>query len=215
MGNGTIANGNTASRFDLNGYAPMPELIPTSLSSFLYEYALKSAAQEKWQGDDAFTNTPCTSGDPLMDTLLELLLPRVEAESSRQLFPTYSYLRVYKRGDRLKRHSDRPSCEISLTLNLGYQADEPWPIWVESNGAPRSCALNPGDAMLYKGIELPHWRDPFQGENCAQVFLHYVDQKGPYAEWKFDKRDSLSASPPIQKLLLQLIDGAPAAVRSL
>jgi hypothetical protein len=27
----------------------------------------------------------------------------------------------------------------------------------------------------------------------AQVFMHYVDEKGPYAEWKFDKRPSLSS----------------------
>lgn len=56
-------------------------------------------------------------------------------------------------------------------------------------------AMKPGDAAVYRGIECPHWREPFQGELAAQVFLHYVEQNGRYAEWKFDKRRSLGAPP--------------------
>lgn len=52
--------------------------------------------------------------------------------------------------------------------------------------------LEAGDALLYRGIECPHWRTHFEGDHQAQVFLHYVDQQGPCAEWKFDKRDSLT-----------------------
>ena len=209
---GTIANESRASRFERDGYAPLPDVIPEALRSFLYEYALKSAEQGTWSGDEAFRTTPCVGGDPFMDTLLEMLLPRIESESERKLFPTYSYLRVYKRGDVLRRHSDRAACEISVTLNLGYRANEPWPVWIESHGIQRSCALNPGDALLYKGIELPHWREAFQGENCAQVFLHYVDQRGPCADWKFDKKTSLATSPAIRAVFGQLagISAAPA-----
>ena len=32
----------------------------------------------------------------------------------------------------LKRHKDRPSCEISTTLNLG---GDPWPIFIDGTGA--------------------------------------------------------------------------------
>ena len=57
--------------------------------------------------------------------------------------------------------------------------------------------LEPGDAVLYRGMVLEHWRDPYEGVRAAQVFLHYVDQDGPHAEWKFDKRPSLAMSVPL------------------
>jgi hypothetical protein len=46
---------------------------------------------------------------------------------------------------------------------------DPWPIFVE--GVP--VDLTPGDLLLYKGCELEHWREEFQGEQCGQLFLHY------------------------------------------
>ena len=46
-----------------------------------------------------------------------------------KLNPTYSYARIYKKGDVLHRHKDRFSCEISTTMNLG--GDE-WPIYIEA-----------------------------------------------------------------------------------
>jgi hypothetical protein len=103
----------------------------------------------------------------------------------------------------LKRHRDRPACEVSLTLNLGFQAEKPWPIWFEVDGEVRTASLEPGDALLYKGIELPHWREPFDGENSAQVFLHYVNQDGQNREWKYDKRFSLGTSLMTKRVLEQ------------
>ena len=49
--------------------------------------------------------------------------------------------------------------------------------------------LEEGDAVLYKGCEVDHWREPYtEGTKLAQVFLHYVDANGPYTEWKNDKK---------------------------
>jgi hypothetical protein len=138
-----------------------------------------------------------------MDSLLEMLLPRIEGETGVRLYPTFSFFRVYKHGDVLRRHHDRQSCEISVTLNLGYAAAEPWPIWVEAAGTAKSFSLQPGDALLYRGIEVPHWRDSFPGEHCAQVFLHYVAQHGPYREWAFDKRPTLAISPLVVRIMEQ------------
>ena len=134
-----------------------------------------------------------------MDGLLVDLLPAAEKITQLQLFPTYSYFRVYHRGDVLAKHTDRPSCEISLSLCLGFQGEKPWPLMVESAGGSSAVELNPGDGLLYKGIECPHWREPLNGDFTAQVFLHYVDQNGPYAEWKFDKRSELSFKRPFSE----------------
>jgi len=131
------------------------------------------------------------AGDVFMDGLLVDLLPLAEDVTRLKLFPTYSYFRVYKRGDILVKHRDREACEISLTLCLGYRAEGPWPLLLESPAGVSPIKLAPGDALFYRGTECTHWREPMEGERAAQVFLHYVDQNGPYAEWKYDKRPQL------------------------
>lgn len=124
--------------------------------------------------DEQIPNTYSHYADVAMETLLLALLPKMEKESGYKLVPTYSYTRVYKNGDELKRHKDRDSCEISTTIHLG---GDHWPIYLEPSGKVnmkgKRVDLAPGDMLMYKGCELEHWREPFRGEACAQVFLHY------------------------------------------
>jgi hypothetical protein len=117
----------------------------------------------------------------------------VEKLTGKSLDPTYSYFRVYKHGDVLEAHLDRPSCEISLSLTLGFEAPEPWPIVLEVDGRPRPVQLLPGDGIVFRGMELRHWRERFDGGSHASVFLHYVDRNGPFSEWKHDKRNAFRA----------------------
>jgi hypothetical protein len=104
-----------------------------------------------------------------METLLLRLHPLMEKELNAKLIPCYSYTRVYKTGDILERHVDREACEISTTMFLG---GDPWPIYLK-NKKYIEVNLKPGDMLVYKGCDLEHWRDEFEGEECAQVFLHY------------------------------------------
>jgi hypothetical protein len=164
--------------------------------TLLYRYACKRAQAGTMKSDGTAPGALSAGGDVFMDGLLLDMLPRAEAVSRLKLFPTYSYFRVYHRGDVLEKHTDRPACEISVTLCLGYQAERPWPILVEGATGISSIELAAGDAMFYRGIECPHWREPLNGDRVAQVFLHYVDQNGPYAEWKYDKRSALSFKRP-------------------
>jgi hypothetical protein len=92
----------------------------------------------------------------------------------------------------LPKHRDRAACEISVSLNLSQDLDEPWPLHVQLGEHDVPVKLKPGDALLYRGIELTHWREPYAGESLAQVFLHYVDQDGPHAQEKFDRRPALA-----------------------
>ena len=111
-------------------------------------------------------NTYSHYSDVAMETLLLGLLPKMEKETGIKLVPTYSYARIYKTGDELKRHKDRQSCEISTTLHLG--GDE-WPIFVEPSGKVNQKGikvnLKAGDMLMYRGCELEHWREPFQGKS--------------------------------------------------
>jgi hypothetical protein len=155
---------------------------------FLKDYAVHFSVTGKTKPDSQVPETPAGYGAPMMERLLFNMVPFVEKASGRRVFPTYSYFRVYKNGDILKPHKDRPACEISLSVCLGYRAPASWPLWIEGPVGICEAELQEGDGLLYKGIDCLHWREPFEGDMAAQVFLHYVDQDGPNAEWRFDKR---------------------------
>ena len=122
------------------------------------------------------------------ETLLLLLLPLIEKTVSKQLFPTYSYMRIYYNGSVLNRHIDRPSCEYSVTVCI--QNDETtWDIWFEKkDGQKINIALHSGDIIVYKGEELPHWREKYEGKQQIQFFLHYVDKNGKNSHLALDGR---------------------------
>lgn len=151
--------------------------------------------------DEQVPNTYSHYADLVMEVLLVELLPLVQEMSGLKLTPNYSYARIYKKGDVLKRHKDRFSCEISVTLNLGGDS---WPIYLEPSGKENlkgvKVDLKPGDMLLYRGNLLEHWREPFKGEECCQVFLHYnnVNTKGS-AENLFDTRPHLGLPPFFKK----------------
>ena len=122
-------------------------------------------------------------------SFLELLTEKTNHVSNvcgQRVLPTYCYARVYHKGADLKRHTDRPACEVSVTLNLGSDVD--WPIFIKTpTGDEVSVSLKPGDAMMYYGCEAEHWREVFDGEYCHQVFLHYVKSRGQNQPFYFDK----------------------------
>lgn len=113
----------------------------------------------------------------------------MEKETGLSLLPTYAYWRMYTYGSYLKKHKDRPSCEISVTLHLG--GDKKWPIFVEG----KSFLLKPGDAIIYRGCEQEHWREKFYGDWYSQLFIHYVNANGPNKEWYRDKKKGVGHTP--------------------
>ena len=150
-------------------------------------------------------NTYSQYGNMAMETLILKIQPVMEKATGLKLYPAYTYARIYKKGDVLKRHKDRFSCEISTTMNLG---GDDWPLYLEpdsSKGGVKEGVgyvsentkgvrvdLKPGDMMVYKGMELEHWRDKFKGKECIQAFLHYNNKKTPGAKDNmFDKRPHL------------------------
>ena len=186
-----------SSFFKENNYIVVTGAVPSELINFIYIYfqnkrtaanylyqnKLISPYDETWGtwSDLQIPNTYSHYADPVMETLMLKQLPVMNTVTGLELFPTYSYARIYKNGDVLKRHKDRPSCEISCTINLGGDA---WPIFLEpsgNEGAPGiKVDLNPGDMLAYRGTHVEHWREPFQGYDCGQVFCHYNDLNGEF-----------------------------------
>ena len=156
------------------------------------EYALKQGGMHL--EEDKLVKSYARYADPLVETILQNSLPHVEEVTGKKLFPTYSYARVYLDSGFLAPHTDRPSCEYSVTVNVAC-VGKPWPIHMKPKGRePMAFYLDPGDAVVYKGCEVVHWREKADGtEVTAQFMLHYVDQEGPYVDQKFDRRGMLGA----------------------
>jgi predicted amidohydrolase len=180
--------------FEKHGFCIVKSAITKELSSFITQYALFDEMQNFSANDDQVTGAHSKYGDPAMESLLLSLQEIIEHHTKLKLFPTYSYYRVYRQGDELISHVDRPSCEISATLCFDYSYDSNhyiWPIFMEG----KRVVLNPGDMVIYKGCELNHWRDRFDIDDSdawhVQGFFHYVNSAGPFAEYKFDKRNSV------------------------
>ena len=213
--------------FKKKKYEVLREAISKELAEYLFNYFLMkrqvadTMRRERyispyeqafgyWEADDnQVPQTYAIYSDPGFDTLLLKMQPLMEKITGLKLYPAYTYSRIYKNGDVLKRHKDRFSCEISTTLNLG---GDPWPIYINPNfkqghvsGPKRGIhqvqdynmsaakgveiLLGPGDMLVYRGEQLEHWRESFEGEECGQVFLHYNDRKTPGAESNmFDTR---------------------------
>ena len=176
------------------GYAHLDGFLDLENCQQLTEQLRKLVAEGKTTKDEQCPLSQAVHGAPVFDSLLEQLLPNFEFASGKRLYPTYAYARLYAPGDELKIHRDRPACEISATLTLGFEGT-PWPIYMgdkEDGSDGREITMAVGDAVLYRGMEKYHWRNKFEGEWQAQVFLHYVDADGPHANQKYDGRERLS-----------------------
>jgi len=130
-------------------------------------------------------------GDSLAEVLLFSMTSIMEEVVGKNLCPTYSFTRKYEEGHDLMKHKDRPSCEYSMTLPLNYTG---WPIIAEG----KEVYLSPGDALVYKGQEVEHWRDALPKGYQLQHHLHYVDVDGPCKAWKYDKRQRYIQHPFLQ-----------------
>ncbi len=184
-----------SSAFEREGYAVYRGVVAQqALDLIRGEYDILLANDRLRRGDPQVDNSYVAYGLPVSEALMGYLLPFMEEKTGYKLFPTYSYGRIYLTGAALARHIDCPACEISLSLAIAESGGKPWPLQCETlTGETVAITLSPGDLMIYKGLEVPHWREPFAGERQLQVFLHYVRQDGPYAAHRFDGRPHLGA----------------------
>ena len=211
----------TKFNFKKDRFTVIEKAIDPKIANFVYNYFLmkrqvaRTMFDERYispfttefgvWNDDQVPNTYSHYSDIAMETLLLLVQPIMEKQTGIKLIPTYSYARIYKKGDILHRHKDRFSCEISTTLNLGGDS---WPIYIEPNPKIGQVVedkgyisdntkgikvnLKPGDMLVYRGNLLEHWREEFDGKDCGQVFLHYNNAATKGAKDNiFDKRKHL------------------------
>jgi hypothetical protein len=188
--------------FEQKKYTVVKNVLSKDVIELATQYALFDEMQDFNPDSAQVVGAHAKYADPVMESLLLKLQSIMEQATGLSLFPTYSFYRVYRNGDTLAKHKDRPSCEISCTLSLNYsyeESDYSWPIYM--NG--EAIHLSPGDIAVYRGIENEHWREPLTFPEPVwhvQAFLHYVDQNGPYAEYKYDTRNSIGETVKTKKI---------------
>jgi hypothetical protein len=179
--------------FNNNQYVILKEVFDSALCKKACEHLFELADNSKTIKDHQCPSSDAIYGDPFFDKLLADLIPVISDVSGVEVFPTYSYARIYRKGESLAIHRDRPACEISATLTLGFEGD-PWEIFFNKENSDKSdngIILDVGSAAIYKGTEIYHWRNEFEGKWQCQVFFHYVNANGPHKDQKYDKRPEL------------------------
>lgn len=198
--------------FEENGYLFIPGLVknPKSLycSPPLNDDGNRLTGQIRYIRKDKFDYIPIEEqvngslaryNNPIYKELHYIVRKEVEKHLQIDLLPTYFYERFYYTGQELERHTDRPACEVSVTLQINTNSNNPWPIWFEKPDGNKSfVSMTNGDAVVYKGFERPHWRESLKSRHGKlkniwrtwlkkeddtyhhQIFLHYVNSQGPF-----------------------------------
>ena len=187
------------------------EFLPKEILNLCYSYCLlKFSNQKSFIIDRQTSSLISHHGDHLMETIMDMSTSVVEQNVGKKLWPTYSFFRIYDKCSDLKIHKDRESCEYTVALCLGADpVDQPYEIFLgeEDNNSDykyynseneykryridNKFSMLPNNALIFKGMDKIHWREECQHDHFITVFLHYVDQEGPYKEFKFDKRENL------------------------
>ncbi len=183
-----------ASRFAKMRYLPIPGFLPKPVLQYLKVYFDVLLANDRFSLDAQCPSSLSLGGDPGLDAVLEWARPQVSRLVGFELAPTYSYTRVYSKGEVLARHTDRPACEISVTLSIAIPpGSEPSILHLKPpRSGPAAVRMREGDGCIYAGSEVEHWRDRFRRSGYIQLFLHYIAVAGRnFPQHIYDQRDYL------------------------
>ena len=206
---------NPVNKLQKDGYQVVRNFLSKDLLTLTKQYFdLKVENDEMKLDVGQVPGTFTAYGTGIGDSILKMLQPVAESVIGEELYPCYTFFRLYNHKDWLKPHTDRPSCEFSATIPIF--TDKPWPIymqkfdfekygtgkedhldnperWNESalNEKSTNLILELGDVCFYEGTKMNHWRLPFEGNECYQIFIHYVRKNGEYSDFKYDKRPNI------------------------
>lgn len=193
-----------------DGYTTIRGLVPPEVASNLFRQ-LQIDLASAGKSFETFAQAQPLSRQRTIDisghfyrpltTFLWGLTPIIGELTRADLLPSYDYFRIYQKDDVCRVHSDRPSCEHSVSLTLAYSDNLPWPLQVGSTRVTEeepcvddfgdepftSVEMQPGDAVLYRGIDLRHGRtQPNPNAWSAHLFLFWVERGGPFEKHAFD-----------------------------
>ncbi len=170
----------TGTRFQQQGYAPVGRLIhPFHIAALRRYYRHQLRTGELHLGDGQSPLRYIAHNEPVARFFHRQLTAAVTAFAGEPVKPSYVYLASYQPGAILAKHTDREQCEFSVTLCLDYSPEPrgatPWPLHLHKESGIVTVFQAMGDALLYRGCQLPHSRDPLpEGHTSTSIFFHYV-----------------------------------------
>lgn len=174
--------------FEENKFVILKDVLTKQQCERLTKYLFDQFNAGNLKKDNQCKLSDAVYGDPVLEDVLQVAADPISKMIGKKLLPTYCYARIYRPGEVLDAHVDRPACEISATITLGVSGKKVWPIYFDNGKKEVKTILPVGTAAIYRGMEVVHWRNKFEGEWQVQMFLHYVDADGPHKEEFMDKR---------------------------
>src|ERR1043166_3335719 len=122
--------------FEKQRYLIVRSILDMQILSFLKSYYQICKDIGKFSSDRQCPLSLSLGHDPAFDALLNSLCPNISSLIGAKLAPTYSYTRIYGRGDSLRKHLDRPACEISATICVEIPSGQlPSPLFLQMNNS--------------------------------------------------------------------------------
>lgn len=165
---------------DYHKFLLRSNFIPQFVLNYLYKWYNDNHTKFRVEEEKGLINSAHVADSNefrVLSWVFNVLTPRVESLTKSKLIPVYNYGRVYKNGSEMYPHLDRAQCDVSVTFPIAYDKD-PWPILVHPpyTLSPTKVVLVPGQALIYRGGELVHWREPnTSSEVQYQHFFHWID----------------------------------------
>ena len=207
-------------KFDKDGYLFVPNAISDPINLYCPPLTDKDGKRlvgtQNYVRDNKIVYEPIESqvngsmsryNHPSYRPAHRLILKLIENILEMDLLPTYYFDRFYYKGQKLSRHLDRPSCEISASVQISTNREGAWPIWFQlPDNTENSVSMKDGDMVIYKGCEREHWREPLQSKYGRinkflnklqkkvddtyhhQIFFHYINAQGPYVHFAYDTK---------------------------
>lgn len=179
--------------FEKKGWYYLPNIISSAEAIQIKYQNLMGAVHDlgglKPHYDKERGRVMCCYAPPSSAYVVHRVKPILENLLGEELIPSYWFTTTYHNKGFMVRHTDRPSCEVSVTMNISGTVD--WPIQLQDlQGKKRKVVTPIGHGLAYLGIKVPHWRAPLrckEGDQFMQLFLHYVRKNGPCADYAYDK----------------------------
>jgi len=161
-------------------YCELPALINEAHAKALGRY-YRELIRSGWELGDAQVSNRYGQHNEVMARYFHhqftAFLDRIAGEPIK---PSYTYVSAYRAGAMLRAHVDRKQCEFTLSLVIDGEDAEcssPWPLWLNASQGKVALTQRTGDGVLFRGCELPHWREPSATPRDSTILLfHYVAQ---------------------------------------
>lgn len=158
-----------------HGYAVLPSLTFQGYDNTTIALYLERT-RHQLSPDDQVPGRRSRHNDPLLSCIHRQLAYLVQSVANEPLKPSYCYLGVYPQGAELVKHTDRTQCRWNVSITYRRTSPSVWPIYVEVDSAPVRIDADIGQPVIYRGTDVPHWREPLPEGEVAACFYHFVHQ---------------------------------------